>query len=270
MRHIMFLLAMILLAATSLAAQQTQPVTVTLNLSDTDVTEALTSISKQANVSVFGDSTVKGKITCSLSGVTAEEALDTICKMNKLEWYKTYANPGTDEKLTATKLFTLLEALKQLGGMPVVCEDPKTKTQTVYVTGAAGSVNTSGITTDLKLKQIYLVRAIPDPAVASNAQTTAALPNAAASDAKNAADQIYSYFSQMPLNMQVEAMHELRHKFYDSMTDEQRQQMRDMYRQQYGDRGPGGQGGPPGGWGRGGGPNNGQGGGHDHNQQPGQ
>ena len=266
MRHLIFTLTLGLLIVSSLAAQQAQPATVSLQLNDTDIAQAFTTLSQQGNVTILGDSSVKGKITCSLSGVTAEEALDTLCKMNKLEWYKTYASPGMDEKLSASKLFTLLEAIKALGGLPVICEDPKTKTQTVYIPSASPA-DTTTIAAGLKLKQIYLVRAIPDPKVADANKQTAALPNATPSDAKNAADQVWNYFNQMPLNMQVDAMHELRHKFYDSMTPEQRQQMGDQMRQRFGgDRG--GPGGPGRNGGQGGQGGQGQGGGHGHNDQP--
>jgi len=236
MRHLIFTLTLGLLIVSSLAAQQAQPATVSLQLNDTDIAQAFTTLSQQGNVTILGDSSVKGKITCSLSGVSAEEALDTLCKMNKLEWYKTYASPGMDEKLSASKLFTLLEAIKALGGLPVICEDPKTKTQTVYIPSASPA-DTTSIASGLKLKQIYLVRAIPDPKVVTADKQTAALPNATPSDAKNAADQVWNYFNQMPLNMQVDAMHELRNKFYASMTPEQRQQMFDQMRQRGGDRG---------------------------------
>jgi hypothetical protein len=254
-------------------AQQSQPASVALDFSNVDVAQALSALSTKANVNILGDSTVKGTVSCSLSGVTAEQALDTICKMNKLEWYKTYTTATTsiDDKATASKLFKLLDALKDLGGSAVICSDPKTQTQTVFIPNAgAKSLDTSTVATDLKLKSIYIVRAIPDPAKlqADKAKTDAsktALGNPANTDPKTAAGQLVGYLQQMPMDQQLQTMSEMRHQMFDNMTPEQRDQVRQYFQQNGGwrgggNRGPGGQGG------QGGQPGQGQaqGGGHHH------
>lgn len=239
------------LAMGMVCAQQSQPATIALNLSDVDIVQALTTLSQKGNMSILGDTTVKGKVSCSLSGVTAEQALDTLCKMNKLEWYKTYANPGTDEKQTASKLFKLLDALKDLGGSAVICSDPKANTQTVFIPSAgADSLNASTVAASLKLKEIYLVRAIPDPAViaADKAKADAAktaLGSPGNADAKTAAGQLVGYLQQMPMDQQFQTMNEMRHQMFNNMTPEQRDQMHQYFQQQGGGRGNrgGGQGG---------------------------
>ena len=109
MRCLTIVSLLLLVVGSCWAADQGQTGTISLQLNDVDITQALTTLSQQANVTVLGDTTVKGKVTCSLSGLTTEQALDTICKMNKLEWYKTYAGAGTE--LSASKLFKLLDAL---------------------------------------------------------------------------------------------------------------------------------------------------------------
>ena len=258
MRHIGFAFMFLLLAGACWAQGTAQPATVSLQLSDVDITQALTTLSQQGGMAIVGDATVKGKVSCSLSGVSAQEALDTLCKMNKLEWYKTYASPGSDQKISASKLFTLLDALKDLGGAAVICEDPKTQTRTVFVPSAgADSVDASALASGLKLKEVYLVRAIPDPEKvkadkAKAQQTASAGLGAPPSDPAVAAGQLYNYFTQMPMEQQFQTMDQVRHMMFDNMTPEQRQQLHDMFRQRGGDR----RGGPPG--------QQGQGGGHDH------
>lgn len=264
MRHIGFAFMFLLLSGACWAQGTAQPATVSLQLSDVDITEALTTLSQQGGMAIVGDATVKGKVSCSLSGVSAEDALDTLCKMNKLEWYKTYASPDSDQKISASKLFTLLDALKDLGGAAVICEDPKTQTRTVFVPSAgADSVDASALASGLKLKEIYLVRAIPDPekikADKAKAQQTGAGLGAPPSDPAAAAGQLYNYFAQMPTQQQFETMDQVRHMMFDNMTPEQRQQLHDMFRQQGGGRRGGQQGGTPGQGGT-----QGQGGGHNH------
>lgn len=273
MRHIGFVLVFLLLAGACWAQGTAQSATVSLQLSDVDITQALTTLSQQGGMAIVGDTTVKGKVSCSLSGVSAQEALDTLCKMNKLEWYKTYASPGSDQKISASKLFTLLDALKDLGGSAVICEDPKTQTRTVFVPGAgADSVDASALASGLKLKEVYLVRAIPDPEKAkadkAKAQQAGGKLDVPPTDPQIAAGQLWNYFNQMPLQQRFETMHQLRHLMTDNMTPEQQQQMRDMFRQQFGDRrgGPPGQGGQPG-QGRPQRQGQDQGGGHKHGNQ---
>ncbi len=265
-------LILILCLSGAVFAQQAQTGAISLSLTDTDIAVALATLSQKANVSILGDNTVKGKVSCSLSGMTIDQALDNICKMNKLEWYKTYAKAGATEKPSASKLFKLLDALKDLGGAAVICSDPVAKTQTVYIPGAeAGSVDASTLATSMKLKEIYLVRAIPVP-VEKTEPTKVALGSPLQGDAAAAAGQLYGYLQQMPMDQQLQTMNELRHQFFNNMTDDQRNQMRQYAQQQgWGRGGPGGggnhgggNGGPGGGQNGQGGGSNGQGGGHNH------
>lgn len=251
-----FAVCLIMLVMGAACAQQAQSGNVTLNLSDTDITQALTTLSQQGNISILGDASVKGKVSCSLSGVTAEQALDTICKMNKMEWYKTYsaASDSTTDKPNATKLFKLLDALKDLGGAAVICSDPKTQTQTVFIPNAGTSVDTPALANGLKLKAVYLVRAIPDPAAKTAAKSTDVAKNVPLGDTKALANSFYTALQQMPMDQQFQTMSDLRHQIFDNMTPQQRDDMQNYFRQQH-------QNGQGGGWGgRGGGQNNGQGG----------
>lgn len=242
MRLIMVGLSLMLIAGLASAADQAA--TVSLQFTDADITEVLASISQQAQVSVVADATVKGKVGLSVSGVSVADSLDMVCKPNKLEWYKAYTGVGT-EKPSAGKLFKLMDALKDLGGSALICEDPKNQAQTIFVPNTGtGSVDNSAIASQLKLKEIYLIRAIPDPAAIqaekdkAKSQTNA-LATVPSSDPQVAAQQVYGYFTQMPMQQAMDTMHQLRHMFYDNMTPEQRDQMRQSFQQQGGPDGRG-------------------------------
>lgn len=241
-----FVVCAVLLLVGVAFAQQSQPATISIQLSDVDITEALTTLSQKGNVSILGDATVKGKVSCSLSGVTAEQALDTLCKMNKLEWYRTYTSATSDA--SASKLFKLMDALKELGGAAVICTDPKSKTQTVFVPNAEPkSVDTTTIANGLKMKEVYLVRAIPDPAAKKDeAKPDPKLAAEALGDPAAAATQLYNYFQQMPMEQRFQTMDQLRHQMFSNMSDAERDQMRQWFRDRYGDRGRDGRDGRPG------------------------
>jgi len=236
MRYLILACVLLLMSGAAYAAEQEAAPTVSLQLSEADISEALASVSQQGQVSILGDATVKGKVSCGLSGLTVGQALDTICKVNKLQWVKAYVR--TDEKLGAGKLFELLDALKELGGSALIYEDPSAKGQTVFVPGAGGDpVDTSTLVSTLKLKQVYLVRAEPVP----EAETPKAAPQptqiAPPADPRVAAEQVWGYFGQMPMQQQFEAMRELGRMIWQSMTPEQMEAMRARFRERMGPRG---------------------------------
>ncbi|MGB9587007.1 MAG: hypothetical protein ACPL7O_02385, partial [Armatimonadota bacterium] len=145
MRHACFLILLFLLAS-AVFAEDTDSVKVSLDLTTADINDAFTKLSQQAKVSIMGDSTVKGKVTCSLNNVTAEQAIDTICRMNKLVWVKAYVSADPSTKQTPSEVFALLDTLKQLNGTTLVFVDPKTQKQTVFVREAeAGSINMTAL-----------------------------------------------------------------------------------------------------------------------------
>ena len=218
--------------ATGLAYAADQAATVSLQYTDADVIDVLSSISQQAQIAVVADSTVKGKVSCGLTGMAVADALDIICKPNKLEWHKTYTGVGA-ERPSASKLFKLMDALKDLGGTALICEDRASKAQTVFMPNAGeGSIDKSSIATQLKLKEVYLIRAIPDRAAIqadkAKSQPGGNLAAAPSADVQQAAEQVWDYFAQMPQQQAFDTMHELRRKFFDSMSDDQR---RDYFKQ---------------------------------------
>lgn len=240
MRKLITLCLALLVALPVFAANSGTTGSINVQLTDADIAQALETLSKQANVTILGDSTVKGKVTCNLSGVTVEQALDIFCKMNKLEWRKVYAAADAEGKMSAGSLFKLLDALKELGGSTVIAQDAETRTSTVYVPSAKpDALDASKIATGLKLKEIYLIRAIPEPK--SDEQTAkkeqAPQPPAALApgNPQVAAQQIWNYFSQMPLQESMQIMHELGHMIRNNLTPEQR----DAIRQMWGARGDG-------------------------------
>ncbi len=235
MRYLILACVLVLMSGAAYAAEQEAAPTISLQLSEADITEALASVSQQGRVSILGDATVKGKVSCGLSGLTVEQALDTICKVNKLQWVKAYVR--TDEKLGAGKLFELLDALKELGGAVLICEDPSSKGQTVFVPSAGGDpMDASALASTLKLKQVYLVRAEPDPAAEKQSEPATVLPPVSG-DPRVAAEQVHNYFGQMPLQQQFEAMRELGRMIWQSMTPEEMEAMRARFRDRRGPRG---------------------------------
>ena len=235
MRRVFVVGLILFVVGAACAAEQSA---ISLQLKEVDIEEALATLSQQAQAAILGDATVKGKVSCNLGGITIEQALDVICGMNKLEWSKVYASAGIDERPSATKLFKLLDSLKELGGSTVICEDSKTESHTIFAPSAkAGSLDVTSVITGLNLKPVYLIRANPDLAAAEREKEEAqAVQRAAGSllamplaDPRAAAGQVWNYFGQMPVQQQFQVMHELRSMMFQNLTPEQLENMRGMF-----------------------------------------
>jgi len=268
MRFLMILGVVCLLVSAVCAAEQPAPAPaaapaptkVSLQFEDVDAGQALMTLSQKAQVTILGDATVKGKVNCGLNDVTTEQALDTICKTNNLEWYKAYINTPPNEKPNAAKILALLDALKALGNSALICQGPAQQ-QTAFVPVAEpGTIDLAPMADTLKLKPVYLVRAVPKPIDPNAAKAAASALGQPASDAVAAANQLWGYFSQMPVQQQYQVMHEIGNMMRNNMTPEQQDQMRQQWRQN----------GPPDGGGRRGNDQGGPGGDHQHTPQPGQ
>lgn len=264
MRFLMILGMVCLLVSAVCAADEPapQPVTkVSLQFEDVDADQALITLSQKAQVTILGDATVKGKVNCGLNDVTAEQALETICKTNNLEWYKAYIGVVPNEKPNAAKILALLDALKALGNTALICQGPSQQVQTAFLPGAQPeTVDLVPVAESLKLKPVYVVRAVPKPADPDAEKPTESALGQPASDATAAANQLWGYFSQMPLQQQYQVMHEVQNMIRNNMTPEQQEQMRQMWRQN----------GPPDSGGRWRGSDQGGPGDHQHSGPPGQ
>jgi hypothetical protein len=202
---------------------------VSLDLMSADITEALTKLSQQANVSIMGDSTVKGKVTCNLNDVTLEQALDTICKMNKLTWVKVYVSADVLAKQSPSEIFGLLDALRQLSTSALICEDPQAQKQVVFVPDASiNSIDVSTISKSLNLKPVYLLRAELEVQSTKTEQknSTSGLTVPPA-DPRVAASQLWNYFSQIPVEQRWEVMRHLRDMLFQYTTPEERERFFD-------------------------------------------
>lgn len=231
MRHVCFFIPLFLLGGVVFAGD-TDSVRVSLDLSAADINDAFTKLSQQAKVSIMGDSTVKGKVTCSLNNVTAEQALDTICRMNKLVWVKAYVSADPSTKQSPSEVFALLDALKQLNGTTLVAIDPNTQKQTVFVREAeVGSIDLTTLPGALNLKPVYLVRAEPEQ-VAKKTDTKADSTSLTTppADPRTAASQVWNYFGKMPSEQRWEVMRQLRDIMFQSMTPEERDRLFHHYR----------------------------------------
>lgn len=245
MRFLMILGMVCLLVSAVCAADQPAPAAaaaptkVSLQFEDVDAGQALITLSQKAQVTILGDVTVKGKVNCGLNDVTTEQALDTICKTNGLEWYKAYIGTVPNEKPNAAKILALLDALKALGNNALICQGPAQQ-QTAFVPVAEpGTVDLAPMAETLKLKPVYVVRAVPKPIDPAAAKAAANALGKPANDATAAANQLWGYFSQMPVQQQYQVMHEIGNMMRNNMTPEQQDQMRQMWRQNGGQDGGG-------------------------------
>lgn len=226
MRHACLFILLFLLGG-AVFAGDTDSVKVSLDLTTADINDAFTKLSQQAKVSVMGDSTVKGKVTCSLNNVTPEQALDTICKMNKLVWVKAYVSADPSTKQTPSEVFALMDTLKQINGTTLVFVDPKTQKQTVFVREAEpGSIDMTALSSALNLKPVYMVRAEPEQVAkktdAKDANTTLTNPP---TDPRIAASQVWDYFGKMSSEQRWEVMRQLRDMMFQATTPEERDRL---------------------------------------------
>lgn len=86
--------------AAEVAAAEAKPPAepkVSLTAKDTKITELLDSLAKQSKQRFVVETLAKGTITLSLTDVSLESALDSVCKSAKLDWRKVCISP--DSKL---------------------------------------------------------------------------------------------------------------------------------------------------------------------------
>jgi len=241
MRFPLILGIVVLLATVLCAAEDVQPAggTISLDFNDTDLSQAFSTIAQKTQNTILVDPAVKGKVSLSLTSVTAEQALNTICKLNKLVLLKVYLPAATEgEKPTASKLIALVDAIKALGGKSLIWEDPATQTQGVFVPDAKpDAIAVPSLAASLNLKPVYLVRteSAPKPEQESTqpkvVQSIAVM--APPGDPRAAAQELWSYFSQIPFEQRRDVMRELGRMMFESLTPEQREAMRPRW----GDRG---------------------------------
>lgn len=239
MRYYVVVLLLLLAIGSVLAADQAATQKISLSLADVDISQALTELSQKTQVSILGDSTVKGKINCQLNDVTLEQALDTICTINKLEWAKAYIESNSEEKPGAGSLFRQIDFLKGRESSPLIYQDPKTKNDTIFIPNAkAGTADIAGVASKLNLKAVYLLRVKPDPAAQAererqrterqgnqNAQRQQGNTPAAAPEVSNAAGAMWNSLSQLPSDQRFRAMRELQRMIFQNMTPEERESM---------------------------------------------
>ncbi len=241
MRFLIALAMICLLVGTAFAADQPAPTKVAVDFQDVDAAEALVTLAQKAQVTILGDASVKGKVNCNfIQEVPVDQVLDTVCKPINLEWSKVLISVPPNEKPSAAKVFALLDALKALGSTSVLCQNPATKDQTLFVPKAQPDVlDLSPVADSLKLKAVYVVRAVPKPVDRTAPPQTGPLGQPSP-EVTAAANQVWNFFSQMPSDQQFQVMRELGSMIRNNMSPEQQQQMRERWmrdRQDGGDRG---------------------------------
>ena len=236
----MFGLACLLTCAVFAAdepAQSAQGTKVIIQFEDVDAADALVALSQKAQITILGDATVKGKVSGNfINEVPIEDVLNTICKPNNLEWYSARISIAPNERPNAQRILALIDALKGLGNTSLIVQNPLKKQDTVFIAAAeAGSVDFGPLSDSLKLRPIYVVRAVPQP-VGPNAPQASALGQPPA-EVSAAASQVWNYFSQMQPQTQMQVMRELGRMVFQNIPREQMDQMREQWRQNNPDRG---------------------------------
>ncbi|MHB9036726.1 MAG: hypothetical protein ACYC64_08665 [Armatimonadota bacterium] len=134
-----FIFLMVFASAT-FAAQS-----VSLNVSDMPIKDAVAQIAQQSGASIVLDPKVTGSVTISLSDADLTKALDVVTKLNKLTWKKLqFAKPND----STIKLEQLKSAILALSSMPVLglsVEDPASKTSAVFAKDLPGTPETSSL-----------------------------------------------------------------------------------------------------------------------------
>lgn len=221
MRKALIALIVLLAAATCRADAN-----ISLDLSNVDILDAFTSISRAGGVTILGDPTVKGRVSCNLTNVTVDIALNVICKTNGLVWIKTYTAANGAEKIVPSKVFARFDALKGLDTTPIIFDDPATGVTTALI--AASDDKRAGLEPAVSafgLKPVYLVRAKPEPKPAVVEPEKTGLTKGANLDSKAAATEVWDYFGNMPTEQRGEVMRELRRMFMENTTPEQLHEM---------------------------------------------
>lgn len=241
---IVVLCTLMLISGAVHAADQTKPVKASLEFKDVDIQKAFETLSGEYQVTILGDTSVKGKVNSNFIAATLDQALDAICAVNKLVWLKAYASPDADGKFSATKLFKQFDELKELEASSVIFVDPKVKSQLIFMPAVGtDTMNAPSSASSAKLKEVYLVRAQPDPAAVKaekekaeqekqqSAQQQAA--NQAAitppSDPVAAADHVWNYFNQMSDDQRRQVMRELGQRMWNNLPPEQQERMRERW-----------------------------------------
>lgn len=217
--------------------QAPQGTRVVIEFEDVDAADALVALSQKAQVTILGDATVKGKVSGNfINEVPIEDVLNAICKPNNLEWFRAHVSVAPNERPNAQRVLALIDALKGLGNTSLIVQNPLKKQDTVFIAAAeGGSVDFSSLADSLKLRSVFVVRAIPQPTDPNAAQASAlGQPPAEVSAAAN---QVWNYFSQMQPQTQMQVMRELGRMVFQNIPREQMDQMREQWRQNNPDRG---------------------------------
>lgn len=255
MRHVLLIALILSLVFSCHAQEQPAAQKISVNCTDVSLADALTSLGQKAQAVVLPDASVKGNLTMSLNNVTLEQALTAIANQNKLEWVKIEVSPSaSEEALTARRLFAALDALKDVRAGAIMWTDPKSESTGLFVPKVdPEALPTATISQSLKLKPVYLVRAIPTEKPADSADTQRRPDRqqqqqqqqayAPSGDVQAAANAVWGYMAQMPAEQRWDVMRQLREMMFQNMTDAEREALRQRWGGDRGFRGPRPQGG---------------------------
>ena len=236
MKRVMFAILLMLMTAMHASAADNPSAKISFKLKDTDVGKAFSILTQQGGIPVIGDPSVTGKVNCSLNNVTVDEALDVICKINKLSWLKVYAVPEENGSFVPSKLFKVYDALVELGGGSLICENPETSTQTAFVPALKAGTISTDVARSLNLKPVYIVRIMPEITAAKEAKAKqeqeamlekqrqeSMAYGIPPGDPQMAADRIWDYFNQMTSDQRRQFVDTIRQKLFGMSSDQKHQ-----------------------------------------------
>jgi hypothetical protein len=259
---IALLLVTLLLSAAHCATQGK----ITLDAQNMPLKDAIAQMAQQSQASIVLDPKAEGTVTVNLTDVDVSQALDLVTKLNKLTWKKvSFALPEGD----TAKLEQIKSAVLALASIPVtgmMVDDPATKQSAVMAKNLPSSPETAAV----KLPEGYSWKTfyVVTPPIVAPAPTTAGskdkLAELTAAQAKTIQDlasltpeQRQQYYAneiaaQMALTPEarqslmrdrMEAMHNVGPQYRDQM----REDMHAAFGGMHPDGGPGGHGGHHGG-----------------------
>jgi len=127
------------------AAGAAEQAKITIDARNMPIKDLVADLSRQSGAAIVLDPKVQATVSLSLSDADLNQALDAICKLNKLVWKKLQFAKPADETV---KLDQIKSAMVALASMPMVAlavEDPSAKTAAVFAKNLPSSPDTSAM-----------------------------------------------------------------------------------------------------------------------------
>ncbi|MDH7600700.1 MAG: hypothetical protein QHI38_00955 [Armatimonadota bacterium] len=132
----------LLIAGTAFGAEQPK---VTIEAKDVPVKDLIDDLSKQTGLSIVLDPKVQGSITLNLKDVELTQALDAIAKLKNAVWKKLQFAKPADEPVKLDQIKSAMVAIASLPLVGLAVEDPTKKTCAVLAKDLPNAPDTSAV-----------------------------------------------------------------------------------------------------------------------------